>query len=249
MASKIFGMLDGYIGAPSGIVLLGLSLILMLQGHRRIKMITIIAGAGIGYYVSGLAYEHFGFLINSQYEISQEDFQTLVTIFCAGLLFTVVNLASIFITAAISLYIMVTLVEFLEGSGYDVGGELEGGIVTIIAILLNRLLRKNLYLVGSAAIGSLLGIVGYLLLVGTPPSEMELSVYPLNAIVLALFLNSLLIQKLDQRKTKEKKKIKQLVKKSEREPISFMEEDILASAYQEEREYRSMEAYNNPGYY
>ena len=54
----------------------------MLQGHRRIKMITIIAGAGIGYYVSGLAYEHFGFLINSQYEISQEDFQTLVTIFC-----------------------------------------------------------------------------------------------------------------------------------------------------------------------
>ena len=144
---------------------------------------------------------------------------------------------------------MVTLVEFLEGSGYDVGGELEGGIVTIIAILLNRLLRKNLYLVGSAAIGSLLGIVGYLLLVGTPPSEMELSVYPLNAIVLALFLNSLLIQKLDQRKTKEKKKIKQLVKKSEREPISFMEEDILTSAYQEEREYRSMEAYNNPGYY
>jgi hypothetical protein len=58
-----------------------------------------------------------------------------------------------------------------------------------------------------------------------------------------------LIQKLDQRKTKEKKKIKQLVKKSEREPISFMEEDILTSAYQEEREYRSMEAYTNPGYY
>ena len=245
MGSKIFGMLDGYIGPPMGVIFLGISLILMLQGHRRIKLITILAGAGCGNYVSGLVYPY----VDSFITWSQDDFQTGVTIICALALFVVVNVASILITAAISLYIMLILVESLESRGYDVGGELEGGIVTIIAILLNRLLRKNLYVVGSAAIGSLIGVVGYLLMTGVLPSEMNISAYPFNMIVIALFLNSLMIQKLDQKKQRERKELEKFMEETEREPVQFMQDDILTTAYQQEREYRSMEAYNTPRYY
>ena len=245
MGSKIFGMLDGYIGPPIGVLLLGLALVLMLQGHRRIKLITVLSGAGIGNYVSGLVHPY----VDSFVTLSQDEFQTAVTVLCALLLFLVVNLASIFITAAISLYAMLTLVEFLESRGYDVGGELEGGIVTIIAILLNRLLRKNLFIIGSAAIGSILGVVGYLLMTGTLPSDMDVTSYPFNMIIFALFLNSLMIQKQDQKKQRERKELEKFMQEAEREPIKFMEDDILTSAYQEEREYRSMEAYQTPRYY
>jgi choline-glycine betaine transporter len=115
--------------------------------------------------------------------------------------------------------------------------------------LLNRLLRKNLFIIGSAAIGSILGVVGYLLMTGILPSDMDVTSYPFNMIVLALFLNSLMIQKQDQKKQRERKELEKFMQEAEREPIKFMEDDILTSAYQEEREYRSMEAYQTPRYY
>ena len=40
------------VGAPLGIAILGLSILLFLQGHRRLPLVSFIIGAAIGYYLS-----------------------------------------------------------------------------------------------------------------------------------------------------------------------------------------------------
>ena len=40
------------IGTPLGLAILGLSIILFLQGHRRLPLVSFIIGASIGYYIS-----------------------------------------------------------------------------------------------------------------------------------------------------------------------------------------------------
>ena len=119
----------------------------------------------------------------------------MVTVICGVILFMTVSLMSLALTAYISLHIMLWIVSMVEANGYDVGTEMVGGILVGVSWLINRYMRKNLYLFGSAALGTLLLIYGYFVMNGEIPSEISIMDPNTQLIGLALFFNSVMIQR------------------------------------------------------
>ena len=66
----------------------------------------------------------------------------------------------------ISLQTMLFIISILESHGYDSGTEVMGGILVGISFLIRRYMRKNLYLFGSSALGTLFVIYGYFIMNG-----------------------------------------------------------------------------------
>ena len=77
----------------------------------------------------------------------------------------------------------------------DVGTEFVGGVLVGVSWLVNRYLRRNLYLFGSSALGSLIVIYGYMVMNGEIPSEVSILDPNIQLIGLAMFLNSVMIQR------------------------------------------------------
>jgi hypothetical protein len=164
-----------------------------------------------------------------------------------------VSLMSLAVTAYISLHVMLWIVSMVEAQGYDVGTELVGGILVGISWLVNRYLRRNLYLFGSAVLGSLIVIYGYLVMNGEIPSEISIMNPNMQLIGLALFLNSVMIQRkgakdFDLRKEEadmQKKVVKQQKIDNDKHGRGrFMQPDILTQAAIEERNQWYDESYN-----
>ena len=114
-------------------------------------------------------------------------------------------------------------------------------------------MRKNLYLFGSAALGTLLVIYGYLVMNGEMPSEISIMDANIQLIGLALFFNSVMIQRRIVKESKSKKAQQSMQKQQEkRERIEndkhgrgrFMQPDILTQAAIEERQNYHQESFN-----
>ena len=168
----------------------------------------------------------------------------MVTIISGVLLFLAIGLMSLAVTAYISLHVMLWIISMLEANGFDVGTELVGGILVGVSFLINRYLRKNLFLFGSAALGSLITIYGFLVLNGEIPSEISIMNPSTQLIGLALFVNSLMIQrkilKKEEIDTEEKELSKAIEERKAIENDSlgsrrYFEPDILTQAVIEER--------------
>ena len=166
---------------------------------------------------------------------------------------------SLAVTGYISLQTMLWIVSMLEANGYDVGTELIGGILVGVSFLINRYMRKNLYLFGSAALGSLMVIYGYLVMNGEIPSEISIMTPTFQMVGLALFLNSVLIQRSMVKKqsaVKEEKELQKEVEKQKRIADDkhgrgrYFGPDILTMAAIEERQaqldtnYKRTDSYN-----
>jgi hypothetical protein len=126
-------------------------------------------------------------------------------------------------------------------NGYDVKTEVMGVLIAVISWLVNRYLRKHLFLFGSAAIASMMALYGYLILSGQSPSEISISDPTLQLVGLALFINSVLIQRQGMKQLAKDKEEKEIKKEYERESDAygrgrFMEPDILAAASSAERQ-------------
>jgi hypothetical protein len=133
----------------------------------------------------------------------------------------------------------------LEANGYDVTAGATGGILVGVSWLINRYLRKNLYLFGSAALGTLISIYGYLIMNGDMPSQITITEPNLQMIGLALFLNSIMIQRKMVKDTDQRKYDAELQKEIvKKEKIAndkhgrgrFMQPDILTQAAIQERQ-------------
>ena len=126
--------------------------------------------------------------------ISAGNFTLIATIGCGALSVLLIGLVSVAVTISISLYVMFGLMTVLENNGYDLELELLGGGLFLLSFFMNRFLRKNLYVFGSAALGALMAIYGFLMLLGQTPSEINLGGLIIQIGVFGLFLSSFIFQ-------------------------------------------------------
>jgi hypothetical protein len=105
---------------------------------------------------------------------------------------------------------MFGLMTVLENNGYDLELELLGGGLFLLSFFMNRFLRKNLYVFGSAALGALMAIYGFLILLGQTPSEINLGGLIIQIGVFGLFLSSFIFQLYDLRKMEKEEEDEEL---------------------------------------
>ena len=229
--------LDAFSGPFFGGILIAISLVFMIQGYRKIKLLTFFMGAVVGFQGSNMVFPYVTEYLPGW---TPEEF-LFVSSFIAGLvLLLVIGIASKLITVFISLQFMLFIVGNLENRGFDIGDQFAGGILVILAFTVNRFMRRNLYLIGSAGLGSLMGISGYLIFSGEVPSQLELTKGTNGLIFFALFINSILMQKVDMRKHNAEKEQMEFEKEHQAETDvhgrgRVMNQDILTSGYNSER--------------
>tara|TARA_Y100000766_G_C18870139_1_gene587817 strand:- start:153 stop:938 length:786 start_codon:yes stop_codon:yes gene_type:complete len=188
--SDFWDKIDSWGGPTFGVILVIIGAYLMFRGAKKIKVLSFLTGCAIGNLSSAIIYKEVGDLIPYP-----ESDVTIGIILAFGLLmFTAVNLLSLAITAYISLQTMLFIISILESHGYDSGTEVMGGILVGISFLIRRYMRKNLYLFGSSALGTLFVIYGYFIMNGQIPSDVVLTDMDVQLIGLALFINAVLIQ-------------------------------------------------------
>jgi len=255
VSGEFWSRFDTWAGPTFGVILLCLGTFLMFKGATKIKVLSFLTGCAIGQLSSTFLYDEIGSLTS----LSEGDFTLAATAACGMLMFMAVGLMSLAVTGYISLQTMLWIVSMLEANGYDVGTELIGGILVGVSFIINRYLRKNLYLFGSAALGSLMAIYGYLVMNGEIPSEISIMQPSFQLIGLALFLNSVLIQRKmvkEQDGIKSEKEIRKEVEKQVKIANDkhgrgrYMAPDILTQAAIEERQtqlntnYKRTDSYN-----
>ena len=256
ISGEFWTRFDSCAGPAFGTALLCVGLFLMFKGATKIKIFSFLTGCAIGQLSSTFLYDEIGSLTS----FSEGDFTLAATFACGVVMFMAVGLMSLAVTGYISLQTMLWIVSMLEANGYDVGTELIGGILVGVSFLINRYMRKNLYLFGSAALGSLMVIYGYLVMNGEIPSEISIMDPSVQLIGLALFLNSVMIQrrmvkekaahKLDAELQKEIDK-RQRIENDQHGRGRYLEPDILTQAAIEERlalvmdtSYKRTDSYN-----
>ena len=241
VSGEFWNRFDTWAGPTFGTILLCVGVFLMFKGATKIKVLSFLTGCAIGQLASTFLYESIG----SFTSLSEGDFTLAATIGCGVLMFMVIGLMSFALTAYISLHVMLWIVSMVEANGYDVGAEFIGGVLVGVSWLINRYMRKNLYLFGSAALGSLLTIYGYFVMNGEIPSEISIMDPSIQLVGLALFLNSVMIQRRmvkEKAARKEEAELQKEVEKQQRIADDkhgrgrYFEPDILTQAAIEERQ-------------
>ena len=210
VSGDIWSRLDS-LGPTLGLILIVVGMYLMFRGAKRIKILSFLTGCAIGHLSSTMIYAELGSIIT----LSESDFKIAATLGLGVLMFSAVNLLSVAITAYISLQTMLFIISILEANGYDSGTEIMGGLLVGISFFINRYMRKNLYVFGSAALGSLFVIYGYFIINGQIPSEVVLTDIDVQLVGLALFINSFLIQRKMMKDLAEKKMQEEMQAKME----------------------------------
>ena len=252
LSAEIWEQIDSWGGPTFGVILVIIGVYLMFRGAKRIKILSFLTGCAIGNLSSAIIYSEIGYMI----PYPEGDVTIAITLGIGLLMFTAVNLLSLAVTAYISLQTMLFIITVLEANGYDSGTEIMGGILVGISFLINRYMRKNLYLFGSAALGTLFVIYGYFIMNGQIPSDVVLTDVNVQLIGLALFLNSFLIQRKMMKDIQEKKFQEEMQdavsKHNYQQQIDndaygrgrYIEPDILTQASLEENQNFSYQSYN-----
>ena len=249
VSGEFWSRFDTWAGPTFGVILLCVGAFLMFRGATKIKILSFLTGCAIGQLSATILWDEIG----SFTTLSEGDFTLAATVLCGLVMSMVVRLMSLAVTGYISLQTMLWIVSMLEANGYDVGTELVGGILVGISFIINRYMRKNLYLFGSAALGSLMVIYGYLVMNGEIPSEISIMQPSFQLIGLALFLNSIMIQRKFVKEDAAKQQDKRLQNEIDKEQRfaddkygrgRYMQPDILTQAAIEERQYYHRESYN-----
>ena len=248
-SGEFWGRIDAWAGPPLGTILLCAGVFLMIKGATKIKILSFLTGCAIGQLSSTLLYGTLSEII----PLSEGDFTLAATFFCGMLMFMAVSLLSLAVTAYISLHVMLWVISMVEANGYEVTGGAMGGILVGVSWLINRYLRKNLYLFGSAALGTMIAIYGYLVMNGGVPSQISIKDPTIQLIGLALFLNSVMIQRKILKEHNMRKEEAEIIKKAEKQHRidndkhgrgRYLEPDILTQAAIEERQQSYGENYN-----
>ncbi len=190
------------IGAPVGIAILCLSLLLFLQGHRRLPLVSFIIGAAIGYYLSPQVTP-----IAAELELSLSATQiTGIVCFAIGaVLASLVKMSTRLLTSAFIFVTFSTGIQTLNNYGFDVEkSNLWSGIAALAALFFTMGINRILPMIVSAIFSAYGFLVAALLITGNPLSTFEPVEFKTFALMLPIFIFSIFLQRVDVNKLEEK---------------------------------------------
>jgi hypothetical protein len=191
ITGEFWQQIDGWASPALGGFLIAIAIFLMLFGSKNIKVFSFFIGCAIGMLSSSMLYDTLGATLL----ISDGDFTLIATIGCGILSLLFISLVSLAVTLYISLNVMFGIISILENNGYDLELGVTGALLFFISWFMNRFLRENLYVFGSAALGALMAIYGFSVFTGQTPSQVDLDNLVLQFGGLVLFINSILFQR------------------------------------------------------
>ena len=190
------------IGAPLGIAILGLSILLFLQGHRKLPLVSFIIGASIGYYLSPQVTP-----IVDELGISLTPTQVtvIVCIFIGMTLSALVRFSTRLLTSAFIFVTFSTGIQTLSNYGFDVErSNVWSGIAALAAFFLTMGINRLLPMIVSAIFAAYGCLLATLLLTGNPLSTFEPVEVKTFALMTPIFVFSIFLQRIDVAKQEEK---------------------------------------------
>jgi hypothetical protein len=190
------------IGAPLGIAILGLSILLFLQGHRKLPLVSFIIGASIGYYLSPQVTP-----IVDELGISLTPTQVtvIVCIFIGMALSALVRFSTRLLTSAFIFVTFSTGIQTLSNYGFDVErSNVWSGIAALAAFFLTMGINRLLPMIVSAIFAAYGCLLATLLLTGNPLSTFEPVEVKTFALMAPIFVFSIFLQRIDVAKQEEK---------------------------------------------
>ena len=190
------------LGAPLGVAILLLSILLFLQGHRRLPLVSFISGASIGYFISPqvtpLA-EELGLSITAT-QI------TGITCFLIGVILSaLVKISTRMLTSAFIFVTFSTGIQTLNNYGFDIErSNLWSGIAALAAIFLTMGINRLLPMIVSALLAAFGCLLAALLLTANPLSTFEPIQIKTFVLMTPIFVFSLLLQRIDIQKLEER---------------------------------------------
>ena len=206
ITGEFWQQIDGWANPVAGGLLIPIAIFLLLFGSKNIKVFSFFIGCTIGFLSSSMLYGQLSDMV----AIPAANFTLIATIGCGVLSLLLIGLVSVAVTISISLYVMLGLMSVLESNGYNLELELLGGGLFLLSYFMNRFLRKNVYVFGSAALGALMAIYGILMLLGQTPSEVNLGGLVIQIGVFGLFISSFTFQLYYIKKTKKEEEDEEL---------------------------------------
>ena len=189
-------------GVVAAIPITILSMVLLLQGYRRLHIVTMVVGGAVGYVIASIliaSLDGFGLTVDPLH-------LTLIICLLGGLMLSATVLASArLLTSALIFVSFSTVIEALNNYGFDVErSELWSGIAALCALFftmgINRLL-PTIYSAIFAAYGLLLS---GLLLTGNSVATFEPVEAKTFVLITPLTVFSLMLQNADRAERLEK---------------------------------------------
>ena len=194
------------IGAPLGIPIAFISLILFFQGHRRLQIVTMVVGSAIGYVMSPSILP-----LVEELGIDLTPLQATAAIcFLFGVMLSgSVIMSTRLLTSAFIFITFSTAIQTLNNYGFDVErSELWSGVAALAALFFTMGLNKILPTIFSALFAAYGFILAGLLLTGNQVSTFEPVEVKTFVMMLPIFAFSLFMQKIDVKKLEEKELMK-----------------------------------------
>ena len=192
LSAELAFRLDEF-GLVAGLPILLLSGILLIQGYRRLKIVTLVVGSGIGYV---LAPRIIPTLIDFGLSFTPLQLTAVICISC-GLILSVSVLASArLLTSAFIFISFSTGIETLNNYGFDVEkSDLWSGIAALFALFFTMGINRTLPGIFSAVFAAYGFILAGLLITGNQvttfePVELKTFVMMLPIVVLSILLQN-----------------------------------------------------------
>ena len=154
-----------------GVGVLLLSILLFLQGHRRLPLVSFIIGASIGYYISPQATpltEELGI------SLSATQITGIICFLIGMVLSALVRMSTRTLTSAFIFVTFSTGIQTLGNYGFDVErSNLWSGIAALAAFFLTMGINRLLPMIVSAIFAAFGCLIATLLLTGNPLSTFE----------------------------------------------------------------------------
>ena len=194
------------IGAPLGIPIALISLILFFQGHRRLQIVTMVVGSAIGYVMSPSI---LPLVDELGIDLSPLQATAAICVLFGVMLSGSVIMSTRLLTSAFIFITFSTAIQTLNNYGFDVErSELWSGVAALAALFFTMGLNKILPTIFSALFAAYGFILAGLLLTGNQVSTFEPVEIKTFVMMLPIFAFSLFMQKIDVKKLEEKELMK-----------------------------------------
>ena len=185
-------------GVVAAVPIAILSMVLLLQGYRRLQIVTMVVGGAVGYVIAPIliaSLDGFGLTIDPLH-------LTLIICLLGGLMLSATVLASArLLTSALIFVSFSTVIEILNNYGFDVErSELWSGIAALCALFFTMGINRLLPAIYSAIFAAYGLLVTGLLLTGNSVATFEPVEAKTFVLITPLAVFSLMLQKADRAK-------------------------------------------------
>ena len=201
LSSDVAQKLDE-IGQPLAIPIILLSLLLFLQGYRRLQIVTMVVGGAIGYIISP---NILPLISDLGLDLSPLQATAIICLIFGIALSASVTMSTRILTSAVIFITFSTAIGTLNNYGFDVErSELWSGLAALCALFFTMGLNRLLPVIFSAVFAAYGFILAALLLTDNQLSTLEPVDGKTFLVMLPLVIFSLFMQKKDVNKQHEK---------------------------------------------